>query len=184
MDVDQNLWYIIAFFGFFGICFITWAVKALLPNPTIFLSKHLVHPHLHHYLPWTAIQVAFALSFTLLNVAVVILPTFHPEWKDLQSKIALTSVVNLAPLCVGGRAPIIDSLNISRNWYRMFHNWTGLVMYLEAILHSMIALSLRPKSEHIRISGWIVGSHPTLLVYLNKADAISFRAYLRYQPQS
>ncbi|EXU95394.1 NADPH oxidase [Metarhizium robertsii] len=155
MDLNENLWYLIAFFGLFGLCLITWGVKTFLPNPMVYFYKHFLYPLLHEYLPFTSVHAFISLAFLFANIVIVLSPTFSPGWEALQSKIALTAVVNIAPLCIGGRAPIIDTLNVSRNWYNKFHSWLGVVVSIEAVSHSLIAISLRPKSQEMRLSGWI-----------------------------
>lgn len=167
MELDQNIWYFIAFFGFIVASLIIWAVKNFIPNPKNFFLKHVVYPR---FLPWlfrpghgmsiTRSQALILLCFLTCNVLLILIPLYPlPEWSLIQKRVALASIVNLAPLCMGGRAPIIDALNISRQSYYFAHASIGVVVAVEAVMHSAISLIQKQGSnQHILLtSGWIVG---------------------------
>ncbi|KAK0755581.1 hypothetical protein N5P37_011823 [Trichoderma harzianum] len=163
MELDRNLWYLIVFFGFIIVSLIVWTVKNLIPNPRIFFLKYILYPRLFR-LQWglliTRFQTILLFSFLLCNALLVLMPIYPlPEWNLIQTRVALASIVNLAPLCMGGRAPIIDALNISRQSYYLAHAWIGAIATIEAVMHSSISIiqkqAEQKPSNHILLSGWI-----------------------------
>lgn len=164
MEFDQNVWYFIAFFGFIAASLIIWAVKNFIPSPKNFFLKHVVYPR---FLPWlfrpghgiTTSQALILLCFSTCNVLLILIPIYPlPEWSLIQKRVALASIVNLAPLCMGGRAPIIDALNISRQSYYFAHASIGVIAAIEAVTHSVISLIYKQSSDQhaLLTSGWIV----------------------------
>ncbi|KAL7946797.1 hypothetical protein V8C42DRAFT_352309 [Trichoderma barbatum] len=101
------------------------------------------------------------LCFFLCNILLILMPIYPlPEWNLIQTRVALASVVNLAPLCMGGRAPIVDALNISRQSYYLAHAWIGAIATIEALMHSGISLlqkqdKQKPPKHNVLTSGWI-----------------------------
>ncbi|KAL7786274.1 hypothetical protein V8C37DRAFT_392444 [Trichoderma ceciliae] len=167
MELDQNIWYFIAFFGFIAVSFVVWTVKNFIPNPRIFFSKYILYPW---FLPWllrprrgmgiTRLQALILLCFLSCNILLILLPIYPlPAWSLIQKRMALASIVNLAPLCMGGRAPIVDALNISRQSYYFAHACIGAIAAIEAVVHSGISLlQKQDQSATQRIlltSGWI-----------------------------
>ena len=160
MDFDVSFLYLISFFGITGLALICWTAKLLIRNPAIYYAKYIRYPLLVDLtcLQATRLHAALFAAFFTINMGAIFIPSFFPGWRQIQKRAALMAVVNMAPLCMGGRAPIIDALNIPRNWYHMLHTWIGAVAVLEAVSHSIIALSLHPKPGILLQSGWIVGS--------------------------
>ncbi|KAL7917356.1 hypothetical protein ACQKWADRAFT_307016 [Trichoderma austrokoningii] len=163
MEFDQNIWYFFAFFGFVATSLVIWAVKHFLPNPKNFFLKHVVYPR---FLPWlfrtgrgiTTSQALIFLCFLTCNVLLILIPIYPlPEWNLIQKRVALASIVNLAPLCMGGRAPIVDALNISRQSYYFAHASIGAIAAIEAVIHSIISLFYKQGSNQhtLLTSGWI-----------------------------
>ena len=68
----------------------------------------------------------------------------------------MAALVNIVPLFMGSRAPIIDALHIPQSWHRRLHAFLGILVALEAISHTIIAVSLRPKRGELTLSGWVV----------------------------
>lgn len=164
MIIDRTLWYLIAFFGFITLSFIFWVVKNFIPNPKIFFSKHILYPPLfYHRCQTTRLQALIIFIFLSLNILLILVPIYpFPGWILIQKRAALASIINIVPLCMGGRAPIIDALNISRQFYFMAHAWLGAIATVEAVLHSIIPL-LHDRNHYslaqnnLLLSGWIVG---------------------------
>ncbi|KJZ69635.1 hypothetical protein HIM_10974 [Hirsutella minnesotensis 3608] len=94
------------------------------------------------------------IAFLAINLSVIFVPSFFPGWVQVQRRAALMAVVNVSPLCMGGRAPVIDALNFPRQWYYMIHSWVGVIAVAEAISHSIIALSLHPRPGLLTQTGW------------------------------
>ncbi|KAL6887155.1 hypothetical protein HDV57DRAFT_488156 [Trichoderma longibrachiatum] len=158
MKVDENLWYLISFFGFIGTLLGAWLTKHLVPNPHLFFKKHLQYAT---FLPWvyiTRLQVLLMAIFLLANVLISLIPILpFPSWLVIQKRAAFACMANVTLLCVGNRGPFLNALNISRRWLMIIHIWVGIVATLEAILHSTIAVSLsieRDNNSMLR-SGWI-----------------------------
>lgn len=159
MDLDASMLYLIAFFGFVGVSLILWAIKLFFPNPAIYFARYIRYPLLisSRWLSATRLHAAIFVAFLFINVGVILIPSFFPGWRQVQRRAALMAVVNIAPLCMGGRAPIIDALNIPREWYHLVHSWVGVVAVTEAVSHSIIALSLNPRPGPLTQTGWAVG---------------------------
>lgn len=67
------------------------------------------------------------------------------------------AIINMVPLFLGGRTnPVADALGISIQSYYFAHNWIGRVAIVEALIHSVIVLTLRPRPGPIATSGIIV----------------------------
>lgn len=159
MRVDENLWYLIAFFGFIGILLTAWAMKHIVRKPRLFFTKHIQYATLLPRVSITRLQALVMLIFLLSNILISIIPILpFPDWLIIQKRAALASVANVTLMCVGGRGLFFNALNISRKWLVLIHVWVGIVATLEAILHSTIAVSLKikPDNYHMMRSGWIV----------------------------
>ncbi|PHH84279.1 hypothetical protein CDD83_2208 [Cordyceps sp. RAO-2017] len=156
MDLDVSLLYLITFFGIACLALILWTLKLLIRNPAIYYARYVRYPLLVNFrwLRATRLESAMFIVFLLINFGAILIPSFFPGWRQVQTRAALMAIVNTAPLCMGGRAPIVDALNIPRNWYLMLHSWIGVVAITEAATHSIIALSLRPRPGSLTQTGW------------------------------
>jgi hypothetical protein len=156
---DWSIWYLIGLFGFICLALAIWTAKETVANPTVFYSRHVRYPLICP--SWMTITRLQGLVLSMLfasNIIVILAPSFFPGWRELQRRAALAAIVNLAPLCLGGRAPIIDALNLPRHWYRLIHYTLGLIMALECIVHVVTALALHPRSGTITTFGWAVST--------------------------
>ena len=101
--------------------------------------------------------------FIAANAIVIVSPGTNSSYRDIQNRLAQVSIVNLAPLCLGGRAPIIDALNLSWHHYMFFHQWCGFVAVVEALIHVIMAVKAHGS---LKLSGWIVSLTITLLDHI------------------
>ncbi|PHH68781.1 hypothetical protein CDD83_5985 [Cordyceps sp. RAO-2017] len=162
MDLDVSLLYLITFFGIACLALILWTLKLLIRNPAIYYARYVRYPLLVNFrwLRATRLQSVMFIVFLLINFGAILIPSFFPGWRQVQTRAASMAIVNTAPLCMGGRAPVVDALNIPRNWYLMLHSWIGVVAITEAATHSIIALSLRPRSGSLTQTGWAAHLSP------------------------
>lgn len=160
MTLDSSMLYLIAFFGFFGAALSLWTVKFFVPHPAISFARYIQYPLFisSRWLRATRLHAAICIIFFVINIGVILMPSFFSSWRQIQKRAALMAIVNIAPLCIGGRAPIIETLNIPREWYLIGHSWVGIIAVVEAVSHSVIALCLVPKPGPLIRTGWIVGS--------------------------
>ena len=158
MSADGYLLYLIAFFGALTVAATLWALKLSMNNPKIAFLRHAYYPTALRLgsANITRLQLVSFVVFVAVNLVAILMPSFFPGWKQVQKRAALVAVVNLAPLCMGGRAPVIDSLNLSRNQYLVLHFGLAVTATMEALAHSIIAVSLRPKSGALTLSGFLV----------------------------
>lgn len=156
--MDGNLLYLIALFGVLGVALVLWAIKLITKNPATIFTRYIRYPLLlpTRWLRVTRLHAIILLSFILANTAVILVPAFFPGWREIQKRAGLAAVVNIVPLCMGGRAPIVDVLNISRHWYRLIHIFLGIVVFITAVAHCIIVISLQPKESSLTTSGWAV----------------------------
>lgn len=159
MSFDASLLYLITFFGVFGAALILWTAKLIIPSPAVYFARYVQYPLFvrWRWLRATRLHAMICLAFLFVNIGVILMPSFFPGWRQVQKRAALMAVVNIAPLCMGGRAPVIEALNIPREWYHIVHSWIGLVAAAEAVSHSIVALSLNPRPSPLIQTGWIVG---------------------------
>lgn len=156
--MDSNILYLIALLGTIVLISIIWALKLVFRNPILSFSWHIYYPLLfsNTLFALTRLTLAIFIGFSAVNASVLLVPQFFPGWKELQSRAALAAVVNLISLCIGGRAPIIDILNFPRSWYYHLHSLLGIMVAIEALSHTIIALYLKPRPGSLVTSGWIV----------------------------
>lgn len=156
---DWNIWYMVALFSFICLAVLVWTFKKTVTNPKLFLIRHFRYPLVFPkgWFSITRVQALTVVLFMLSNCAIVLAPSFFEDWRKLQQRAALAAAVNLAPLCVGGRAPVVDALNVPRRWYSLIHFTLGVIATLEGICHAAIALAHHPKAGQMTKFGWAVG---------------------------
>jgi hypothetical protein len=158
---DWNIWYMVALFSFICFAVVVWTLKKIISNPKLFVIRHIQYPLVlpKGWFSITRAQALIVILFLVSNCAIIIAPTFFADWRTLQQRTALAATVNLAPLCLGGRAPVIDALNIPRRWYTLVHFTLGIIAALQGISHAGIALAHRPKPGQLVNFGWAVSSY-------------------------
>ena len=166
---DWNIWYIVALFGLILFSIATWTVKTTVKNPKIFFLRHIRY---HSAFPrgWlniTRLQLLVVILVFAANCMVSFLPSFFPGWEELQRRLALAATVNMAPLCLGGRAPVVDSLNVPRSWYQLMHFTLGFVATIEFTAHAVIAIALRPRPGLIVTYGWAARICAILCIFMS-----------------
>ena len=155
---DWNLWYMVALFSFIGLAVILWILKKSVANPKLFITRQIRYPLVlpRGWFNITRFQACIVILFVASNCTIVLAPSLFADWRKLQQRAALAATVNLAPLCLGGRAPVIDALNVPRRWYTLMHLTLGFIATSEGICHTVIALVHSPKPGQITNFGWAV----------------------------
>ncbi|KAJ3497938.1 hypothetical protein NLG97_g1510 [Lecanicillium saksenae] len=154
--IDANLLYIISFLGFIVSVFISWFVKLHIANPGEAFRRYLQYPLLFpsRGIGLTRFEALALVSFLSANGLIIFLPSFFPGWREVQRRAAMAALVNLVPLSMGGRSVIIDILNMPESWKKTLHIFSGSIVVVECLLHTIITVSLNPKPGQLTTSGW------------------------------
>lgn len=103
----------------------------------------------------TRLQASCLVIYLASNLLVLFLGLHGVQ--QLEKRAALMAIINMVPLFLGGRTnPVADALGISIQSYYFAHNWIGRVFILEAMLYSIIVLTLRPRPGPTTTSGIII----------------------------
>lgn len=102
--------------------------------------------------------------------------------QQFKQRAATIALINMVPLFIGGQTnPLANTLGISVQSYYFTHNWIGQVAIVEAVLHSIVMLSLQPQPGSIATSNIIVCStcqHPPLMLARHLAN--EFKGTVHY----
>ena len=106
----------------------------------------------------TRLQALCISFFVVANVTVIALA--WGDIREVEKRAAVAAVTNLIPIFLGGRTnPLTDAMGMSLSSYYLAHNWIGRVAIAEALLHSIIILTPRPRLGPVSVSGVIVSTH-------------------------
>ena len=90
---------------------------------------------------------AFAIAlYTFTNIA--FLAVRDTSWATLGQRSSLLFVVNLVPLCLGGRTNILldKFFRIDKDRNDVAHRWIGRICFIEGSVHGIIALIYKPSA--------------------------------------
>ena len=100
----------------------------------------------------TWLRLHLLILYFIANAIILIVET--EQLSGLESKAAITALINLMLVFLGGRTNIVaDSLGISLPTYYFAHRWIGYTAIFEALLHSWLVLLRRRRLDAITQSG-------------------------------
>jgi hypothetical protein len=161
IKMESTWWYLIAFGGFGLVSFLLWGLKFFVPSLWSFYVRHIKLPlfvqRRRYWDSVTRLEAGLVLVFFLVNLAIILIPFISLDWRQIARRAAFAAGVNMIPLCLGGRmGTIVQTLNIHRSSYLLFHHWVGRIAIVEGLSHAVIMVALRPAPGERVLSGWIV----------------------------
>jgi hypothetical protein len=98
-------------------------------------------------------------TFAAVNIIMIFLflPLESFNWQQVGKRSAFAATVNVIPVSLGGRlGPIVQTLNIHRSSYLLFHHWIGRIAIIQAAIHTAIMIAIQPSVGQRALSGWVV----------------------------
>jgi hypothetical protein len=122
-----------------------------------FVVKHLIHPQIPQILRGedTITRFHSLLIFLYLSGNGICLAFGITSTAQLGIRSGLMSLVNLIPLCAGGRINMVaDFCGLSQQNYSRMHRWIGRVAVVQGLTHAVI--SFREAKSKPELSGLLV----------------------------
>ncbi|KAM5353325.1 hypothetical protein ACJZ2D_016774 [Fusarium nematophilum] len=158
--MDSTLLYLFVFCGLFLLSFLLFVLGYFIPNLYNGFMRHATYPLvIRRRKVWdsvTRLELCLVILFFAVNVVVILTPFKGVDWRQIERRAAFAAGVNIIPLCLGGRmGHVVQTLNIHRSSYLLFHNWLGRIAILEAATHAIIVVCLRPTPGPLVTTGFI-----------------------------
>lgn len=125
-------------------------------------KKHIQYPLLVTRNRYTGSVSRLEAIYLVIYLAIngVVIGYSIRDRSDLSRRTALASLVNIVPLCFGGRTnPLMNFIGIPLPLYHYAHHWFGRVAIIEASIHACISL-LPPQPSHLLITSGCCGGLP------------------------
>lgn len=145
MEITQ--WYAISFGALIALCIIYRLLRTALSTihdlGAYFILSHLIYPQIPKILRGegtiTRFQSLLVLSYLSGNVICLVFGIKNIT--QLGARSGLMSLVNLIPLCAGGRMNVVaDFCGLSYENYSRAHRWIGRVAVVQGLTHAIISL--------------------------------------------
>lgn len=153
MEITE--WYAIslgALVALFLVCRLFFAaVSAARVFGTLFALKHLLYPQIPKLLRGegtiTRLHSLLILLYVCGNILCVVFRTTSTS--QIGARSGLMSLINLIPLCVGGRINLLVAsfCGLSYENYSRTHRWVGRVAVIQGLTHGVISLTKDSKPE-------------------------------------
>jgi hypothetical protein len=159
-SINATQWYAIAFSGIVVVLFVLRGFGRLFQMiyafASLFFLKNLSYPQCHIYPKLfgrtTGIEALLIVTVITANVTCLwVRPT-----STLMNRAGLLSSINLIFLCLGGNVSFIPrSCGFPHEGYSRAHRWIGRIAVVEGLLHSIMAVVLRPSGYRV-VPAWLV----------------------------
>lgn len=176
--MDAVQYYIIVFFGTLAVigAYRSWLLIMRLTSRLLafIFTRYMQYPLLVRRRQWasvTRLQASFLAVYFAGNSLFLWLRVHN--LRAFEQRAALMAVANAVPLFLGGRTnPLADLLGVSLQSYYLAHHWVGRVMIVEALLHAILVMALRPRAGPLVSSGFVVScsTNPPWLVLTRCKD--------------
>ena len=172
--MELTLAYSIAL-GSFAILLIVQRITATVLRYTRPRSIQLARKHLLYKLLWTRfagssnvtrLHGSFLAIYFAANVTCCVLGVDNVAL--FASRTGLLSIINIAPLMLGGRTnPILDMIKVDLNTYGTLHRWSGRVALLQGMTHCVLHLINKKVASGLNYKILIV----SILVIVSRSSA-------------
>jgi hypothetical protein len=144
--MDDSRWYAVAIAAIAA----SFLCVCMIGIFTCCINRFVVH-HFLKYLYYrrisTRVRGTTTWFCTLLIIAFLAGNIIYLSFKreELLKQTGILSTINLIPLALGGHMNlVVDMCGLASEEYNQMHHWIALVAAIEALLHSVLALTSQP----------------------------------------